>query len=43
MGKFTHFFDFLAYVFDYGRSVEKPKAITAGILKARSCHLSDIA
>ena len=43
MNKFTHLSDFLAYLFDDGRSVEKAKAITAGILKAQSCRLSDTA
>jgi hypothetical protein len=43
MDKFTHLSDFLAYLFDDDRSIEKAKAITAGILKARSCRLSDIA
>jgi hypothetical protein len=43
MDKFTHLSDFLAYLFEDDRSVEKAKAITAGILKARSCRLSDIA
>lgn len=43
MDKFTHLSDFLAYLFDDDRSVEKAKTITAGILKARSCRLSDIA
>ena len=43
MDKFTHFSDFLAYLFEDDRSVEKAKAITAGILKARSCRLSDVA
>ena len=43
MDKFTHLSDFLAYLFDEGRSVEKAQAITTGILKARSCRMSDIA
>ena len=43
MDKFTHLSDFLGYLFDEGRSVEKAQAITAGILKARSCRMSDIA
>lgn len=43
MDKFTHLSDFLAYLLDDDKSVEKAKAITAGILKARSCRLSDIA
>ena len=43
MDKFTHLSDFLAYLFEDERSVEKATAITAGILKARSCRLSDIA
>jgi len=41
--KFTHLSDFLAYLFEDDKSVEKAKAITAGILQARSCRLSDIA
>jgi len=43
MDKFTHLSDFLACLFDDDRSIEKAKAITAGILKARSCRLSDVA
>lgn len=43
MDKFTHLSDFLAYLFDDDRSIEKAKAITAGILKARSCRVSEIA
>lgn len=43
MDKFTHLSDFLAYLFEDAHRVEKAKAITAGILKARSCRLSDIA
>jgi len=43
MDKFTHLSDFLGYLFDEGRSVEKARAITAGIMKAGSCRMSDIA
>jgi len=43
MDKFTHFSDFLGYLFDDERSVKKAQAITAGILQAHSCRLSDIA
>jgi hypothetical protein len=41
MNKFTHLSDFFGYLFDDARDIEK--AITAGILKAHSCRLSDIA
>jgi hypothetical protein len=43
INKFTHLSDFLGYMFDDERSVKKAQAITAGILQARSCRLSDIA
>ena len=43
MNKFTHLSDFLSYLFDDERSARKAQAITAGILQARSCRLSDIA
>lgn len=43
MDKFTHLSGFLAYLFDDERSVNKAQAITAGILQAHSCRLSDIA
>jgi len=43
MNKFTHLSDFLGYLFDDERSVKKAQAITAGILQAHSCRLSDIA
>jgi hypothetical protein len=43
MDKFTHLSDFSDYLFDDAKSVEKAKVITAGILQARSCRLSDIA
>ena len=43
MNKFTHLSDFLGYLFDDKRSVKKAQAITAGILQAHSCRLSDIA
>ena len=43
MNKFTHLSDFLGYLFDDERTVKKAQAITAGILQARSCRLSDIA
>jgi len=43
MDKFTHLCDFLTYLFDDQAAIEKAKVITEGILKARSCRLSDIA
>jgi hypothetical protein len=43
MNKFTHLSDFLGYLFDDERSVAKAQAITAGILQAHSCRLSEIA
>ena len=43
MDKFTHLCDFLGYLFDDERTVKKAQAITAGILQAHSCRLSDIA
>ena len=43
MNKFTHLSDFLSYLFDDVRTIKKAQAITAGILQARSCRLSDIA
>lgn len=43
MNKFTHLCDFLAYLFDDDRDLEKAQAITSGILKARSCRMSEIA
>lgn len=43
MDKFTHLSEFLAYLFDEDRAVEKAQAITTGMLKARSCRLSEIA
>lgn len=43
MDKFTHLVKFLAYLFDDGRSVEKAQSIIKGILKARSCRISEIA
>jgi len=42
MDKFTHLCDFLNYLFDDDRSVDKAPMITAGILKARSCRLSEV-
>lgn len=43
MNKFTHLSEFLAYLFDEARALEKAQAITRGILKARSCRMSEIA
>ena len=43
MDEFNRLSEFSAYLFDEGRVVEKAQTITAGILKARSCRLSDIA
>jgi hypothetical protein len=43
MDKFTHLGEFLAYLFDEDRAVEKAQAITSGLLNAHSCRLSEIA
>jgi len=43
MDKFTHLSEFLGYLFDEEGAVEKAQAITTGILKARSCRLSEVA
>jgi hypothetical protein len=43
MDKFTHLDEFLGYLFDDSQAVEKAQPITAGILKVRSCRLSEIA
>ena len=43
MNKFTHLSEFLAYMFDDDRALDKAQAITSGILKARSCRMSEIA
>jgi DDE family transposase len=43
VNKFTHLSEFLGYLLDNGRAIEKAAVITAGILKARSCRLSEIA
>jgi Transposase DDE domain len=43
MDKFTHLDEYLGYLFDDPKAVEKAQAITAGILKARSCRISEIA
>jgi len=43
MDKFTYLSDFLVYLCDEGRAVEKARAITAGILKAHFCRVSEIA
>lgn len=43
MNKFTHLSEFLGYLLDDGRAIEKAEVITAGILKAQSCRLSEIA
>jgi len=43
MDKFTHLSDFLAYVFDDSKVIEKARAIIEGILKARACRMSEIA
>lgn len=43
MNKFTHLSNFLGYLFDEDRDVEKAQAITSGILKVRSCRMSEIA
>jgi len=43
MDKFAEFSDFLAYLFEEDRSASKAQAITAGILKAHSCRISEVA
>ena len=43
MNKFTHLSEFLGYLLDDGRAIKKAAVITAGILKAQSCRLSEIA
>lgn len=43
MNKFTHPSQFLASLFDDERVVEKAQVITVGMMKARSCRLSEIA
>jgi hypothetical protein len=43
MDKFTHLSEFLGYLFEDARSIEKAKVILAGIMKAHSCRLSEIA
>ena len=43
MAKFTHLSDFLGYLFDDSKVIEKARAITEGILKARAFRLSEIA
>jgi hypothetical protein len=43
MNKFTHLCEFLGYLFDDDRALQKAQAITSGILKARSCRMSEIA
>ncbi len=41
--KFMHLSEFLTYLFEDEDAVDKAKLTTEGILKARSCRLSDIA
>jgi len=43
MDKFIHLSEFLSYLFDEPCSIKKAEAITAGILKARSCRVSEVA
>jgi hypothetical protein len=43
MDKFTHLSEFLGYLFDNDQSIKKAQAITVGILKARSCRVSEVA
>ncbi len=43
MNKFTHLSEFLGYLLDDRRAIEKAAVIIAGILKAQSCRLSEIA
>jgi Transposase DDE domain len=43
MDKFTHLSEFLGYLFEDARRIEKAKVILAGLMKAHSCRLSEIA
>lgn len=43
MDKVTYLSEFLGYLFEDSRSVEKAGAVTSGMMKAHSCRLSDIA
>lgn len=43
MDKFTHLCDFLGYLFDDPKAIKKGQAILTGLLKARSCRMSEIA
>lgn len=43
MNKFTHLGDFLGYLFDDAKAIEKAQVIVEGILKAHSCRISEIA
>lgn len=43
MDKFTHLDEFLGYRFEGSKAVKKAQAIVAGILKAHSCRLSELA
>ena len=43
LARFIPLSEFLAYLIDDANSVEKAGLITEGVLKAHSCHLSDIA
>jgi hypothetical protein len=43
MDKFNHLSEFLGYLFDEERTVEKAQAITAGILRSGSCRVSEVA
>jgi hypothetical protein len=43
MNKFTQLGDFLTYLFDDEKATEKARVIAEGILRARSCRISEIA
>jgi hypothetical protein len=43
MDKFTHLCDFLGYLFDDPKAIQKGQTILTGLLKARSCRMSEIA
>ena|SRR5689334_12757809 len=43
MDKFTHLDEFLGYLFDDPKAIQKGQVILAGLLKAGSCRMSEIA
>src|SRR5512143_947689 len=43
MDKFTELCDFLGNLFEDRKAIEKAQVIVAGILKAQSCRMSEIA